>query len=195
MGALYTVCCCRQYFQHDGDEKNAILRVQGGRASESSGSEPSPDCVSGEQQDWNPWKSPQMSTGPVASDRELQVFLSMRNQADKDTEEWEKLNYDIHTLRCARREVSTRWRKILQQLGYEREVESLLCVNKTSSMSSRSLVQARELLHTLMEDTSLFPQGVSPQDRYLFVMDRLVSLDSAEDFITLAKQKYPKREV
>ncbi|TMS06943.1 Melanoregulin [Larimichthys crocea] len=41
----------------------------------------------------------------------------MRDQADTATEEWEKLNYDIHTLRYARREVRARWKKILLQLG------------------------------------------------------------------------------
>lgn len=192
MGALYTLCCCKQYFYHK-DEKNAILRNMG--HSESRENEADEVCHSGAEQDWNPWTSPQVSSGEAEPDRELQVFLTRRNQVDKDTEEWEKLNYDIHTLRYAKREVSARWRKILLQLGYQREVESLLCVNRQSTLSWDRQVQARELLRTLIEDTSLFPRGVFPQDRYVFVMDRLVSLDSAEDFITLAKQKYPKSEV
>ncbi|CAG10110.1 unnamed protein product [Tetraodon nigroviridis] len=50
-------------------------------------------------------------------DRELQTFISMRDQTDQATEEWEKLNYDIHTLRYAQREVHSRWKKILLQLG------------------------------------------------------------------------------
>lgn len=32
-------------------------------------------------------------------------------------QEWEKLNYDIYTLRYTRREVRSRWKKILLQLG------------------------------------------------------------------------------
>ncbi|KAM4608648.1 melanoregulin [Polymixia lowei] len=145
---------------------------------------------------WPTPNSPRISTGGHESDGELQAFITMRNQTDKDTEEWEKLNYDIHTLRYARREVSTRWKKILRQLGYQCEVEALLCVNKQSQLSrdGEHLNRTGELLQQLLDHTSLFLPGTGPQGRYLYVMDRLVSLDSAEDFIRLAKQKYPKTE-
>ncbi|CAB1329166.1 unnamed protein product [Coregonus sp. 'balchen'] len=113
-------------------------------------------------------------------------------------QEWEKLNYDIHTLRYIKREISSRWKKILIQLGYQREVDSLLAVNRqqyrTTLSESDNLNRARELLQTTLDHSSLFPRRVASSDRYLFVMDRLVSLDSAEDFIRLAKEKYPKRE-
>lgn len=130
------------------------------------------------------------------SDRELQAFINMRDQTDKDTEEWEKLNYDIHTLRYARREVRSRWRKILLQLGYQCEVEALLCVNRQSRLSREQDHgdRAAELLQQLLDHTSLFPPGTEHLNRYLYVMDRLVSLDSAEDFVRLAKQKYPQKE-
>ncbi|KAK7168814.1 hypothetical protein R3I93_004959 [Phoxinus phoxinus] len=127
------------------------------------------------------------------SDAELNTFITMRNKADKDTEEWEKLNYDIHSLRCARKEVGTRWKKILLQLGYQREVDSLLTVNRQTVRSDwENVEKARELLRIVSKETSLFPSGLSSNERYVFVMDRLVSLDSAEDFVRLAKKKYPK---
>ncbi|KAF7216075.1 melanoregulin-like [Nothobranchius furzeri] len=130
------------------------------------------------------------------SDRELQAFISMRNQADKATEEWEKLNYDIHTLCYTRREVRSRWKKILLQLGFQCEVDSLLCVNRQSRFSpdQEHLNKATDLLKQLLDHTSLFPTGTEHHNRYLQVMDRLVSLDSAEEFIRLAREKYPKKE-
>lgn len=119
----------------------------------------------------------------------------MRDQADKATEEWEKLNYDIYTLRYTRREVRSRWKKILLQLGYQCEVDALLCVNRQSGFSrdQEHFNKATELLKQLLDHTCLFPPETGHQSRYLYVMDRLVSLDSAEDFVRLAKEKYPKK--
>uniref|UniRef100_A0A3Q3SBH5 Melanoregulin n=1 Tax=Mastacembelus armatus TaxID=205130 RepID=A0A3Q3SBH5_9TELE len=109
--------------------------------------------------------------------------------------EWEKLNYDIHTLCYARREVRSRWKKILVQLGYQCEVDALLCVNRQTQFiqGQEHLNRAAELLKQLLDHTVLFPPGTGHQNRYLYVMDRLVSLDSAEDFVRLAKEKYPKK--
>ncbi|XP_071755977.2 melanoregulin [Centroberyx gerrardi] len=221
MGAAYTACCCHYYLQHNREEKNAILRLKKTRASrppervpsESSDSDPGEESLFGPQPSrrnpWNiqqsqrntvdPWATANRPSAPTMRqelDRELQAFISMRDQADKDTEEWEKLNYDIHTLRYARREVSTRWRKILLQLGYQCEVEALLCVNRQSRLSRdwEHLNRAAELLQQLLDHTSLFPAGAGHHNRYLYVMDRLLSLDSAEDFIRLAKHKYPKKD-
>ncbi|XP_063070495.1 melanoregulin-like [Engraulis encrasicolus] len=139
------------------------------------------------------WSTPRSSTNTdPESDEELQAFIHMRNQTDKASEEWEKLNYDIHTLKCARREISARWRKILLLLGYEEEVDTLLSVNRqTALLESEHLEQARQMLHAIGQESCLFPPGLS-NDRYIFVMDRLISLDSAEEFVRLAKDKYPK---
>uniref|UniRef100_A0A8C7CGJ5 Melanoregulin-like n=1 Tax=Oncorhynchus kisutch TaxID=8019 RepID=A0A8C7CGJ5_ONCKI len=176
-------------------------RTQTSRACMSSHSDPSPgqEGLSWRtEEEWIPWSSPRTSIGDAESDGELQAFITMRNETDTYTEEWEKLNYDIHSLRYAKREISSRWKKILTQLGYQREVDSLLTVNRqllqTTLSESDNLNRARQLLQTTLDHSSLFPRGVASTDRYLFVMDRLVSLDSAEDFIRLAKEKYPKRE-
>ncbi|XP_055767788.1 melanoregulin-like [Salvelinus fontinalis] len=214
MGALHS-CCWRSYCHLDDnlDDKTAVLRydtsktqstrTQNSRASMSSHSDPSPGQEGlswrTEEQEWVPWSSPSNPMGDAESDGELQAFITMRNEADTYTEEWEKLNYDIHSLRYTKREISSRWKKILTQLGYQREVDSLLTVNRqllqTTLSESDNLNRARQLLQTTLDHSSLFPRGVASTDRYLFVMDRLVSLDSAEDFIRLAKEKYPKREV
>ncbi|XP_064803364.1 melanoregulin-like [Oncorhynchus masou masou] len=178
------------------------IRTQTSRACMSSHSDPSPGQEGlswrTEEQEWIPWSSPRTSMVDPESDGELQAFITMRNEADTYTEEWEKLNYDIHSLRYTKREISSRWKKILTQLGYQREVDSLLTVNRqllqTTLSESDNLNRARQLLQTTLDHSSLFPRGVASTDRYLFVMDRLVSLDSAEDFIRLAKEKYPKSE-
>uniref|UniRef100_A0A8C9WQP0 Uncharacterized protein n=1 Tax=Scleropages formosus TaxID=113540 RepID=A0A8C9WQP0_SCLFO len=108
-------------------------------------------------------------------------------------QEWEKLNYDIHTLKCTRREVSSRWKKILWQMGYQKEADALLAVNRQSLLTHvEDSPRARELLDELWQESGLFPQGYSTPDKYLLIMDRLVSLDSAEEFVELAKKKYPK---
>uniref|UniRef100_A0A3P8Y784 Melanoregulin n=2 Tax=Esox lucius TaxID=8010 RepID=A0A3P8Y784_ESOLU len=191
MGALYS-CCWQSYCHQKKEENNYILRhetkaqttlrkhsskKQTSRTSGSSSSDPDQEglCSGTVQDEW-------VSMGGAESDVELQAFIVMRNEADTYTEEWEKLNYDIHTLRYTKREVISRWRKILIQLGYQREVDSLLTVNRQhyrrSLNDSDSLNRAREMLQATVDGSSLFPQGVASSDRYLFVMDRLVSLDS-----------------
>ncbi|XP_074551641.1 melanoregulin [Halichoeres trimaculatus] len=217
MGAKFTICCCH-YLNHSREEKNAILRLRHSTAPRQ------PEVLSSDSSDsddeslfgpyaprrnpWNkqprqrstvePWATtnkPSISPDRRGSDKELQAFISMRNQTDQATEEWEKLNYDIHTIRYARREVRARWKKILLQLGYQCEVDALLCVNRQSRLSpdQENLNKARELLDQLLDHTSLFPPTTGHLNRYLYVMDRLVSLDSAEDFVRLAKVKYPKK--
>lgn len=111
-------------------------------------------------------------------------------------QEWEKLNYDIHTLRYARREVRSRWKKILLQLGetpptikvsamtplhvthlhlpagYQCEVDALLCVRSQSQFShdEEHVTKAGKLLEQLLDHTSLFPAETGHQSRYLCVM-------------------------
>ncbi|CAN9497933.1 unnamed protein product [Ophioblennius macclurei] len=220
MGANLTTCCFRYYVKHNREEKRSILRMRQttiSRPPEHLSSDSS-DCDTEESifgplsSGRSPWRTQQSQTSSAdlwtttnqvsnpyvrrGSDRELQAFITMRNKTDEATEEWEKLNYDIHTLRYARREVRSRWRKILLRLGYQCEVDNLLCVNRQSRFSRdpEHLDKATQLLKQLLDHTSLFPPGAEHQDRYLFVMDRLVSLDSAEDFVRLAKEKYPQKD-
>ncbi|XP_075896219.1 melanoregulin [Nelusetta ayraudi] len=219
MGAKLTACCCHYYLFHSRDEKNAILRVRGSRAPRqppvASGDSSDTETTDGENV-FRPqssreklWSHKLGAAKPRAQggnrpgesptrqglDRELQTFISLRDKTDKATEEWEKLNYDIYTLRYTRREVRSRWKKILLQLGYQNEVDALLAVNKHSRFSreQQHLSKGREQFQQLLQNTSLFPPESGQPSRYLYVMERLVSLDSAEDFVRLAKEKYPKK--
>nr|XP_006636897.2 PREDICTED: melanoregulin-like isoform X1 [Lepisosteus oculatus] len=186
MGLTKMFCCC-WCDTSDKTSGNEALSM-------SSGSDYGSDRKTQRAEDWNLWSSPQDSSHTESDDdRELYNLLIMRNEVDKNTEVWEKLNYDIHTFRYIRREVKARWKKILLKLGFQKEVDTLLSVNKQSTLSdSGNFTKAREYLSKLLEETSLFPKGCEAQERYLIVMDRLVSLDSAEDFLKLAMKKYPK---
>ncbi|KAL4609055.1 melanoregulin-like [Arapaima gigas] len=181
-----SLCCCGHCGHQEGDdgrreEQQAVLRPCGRRHRESFC-----DAGGGEAGRW----SPRAASSP---DGELHAFIALRSQVDENTEEWEKLNYDIHTLKCAGRKVTSRWKKILWQMGYQKEVDSLLAINRQSILiPSEDPSRAAELLCELWRESSLFPEGYHTPDKYLLVMDRLLSLDSAEEFVELAKKKYPK---
>nr|XP_057938714.1 melanoregulin-like [Doryrhamphus excisus] len=211
MGARLTLCCCYSYLKYNTEEKRHFFRMHAAKASkppeplsyDSGCSDTEEECHCGQQyalgMPWDNQQSPRTNTHGASSfrresERELQAFIGMRDQVDKATEEWEKLNYDIHTLHYARREVRARWKKILLHLGYQAEVDALLYVNKQTGLNQdhESLHKATELLIQLLDHTSLFPPGTGHRTRYLYVMDRLVSLDSAEEFVRLAREKYPK---
>ncbi|XP_030614507.1 melanoregulin [Archocentrus centrarchus] len=218
MGAKFTICCCHYYLKHNQEERNAILRMSTTSrppeqlSSGSSDSETQENIFGPPPSKMSQWtnRQSQKSTAdqwtianrpndsPIRQglDGELEALISMRDQTDEATEEWEKLNYDIHALRYAKREVRARWKKILLQLGYQCEVDALLCVHKQNRFSrdEEHLKKATELLAQLLDHTSLFPRGMGHQNQYLCIMDRLVLLDSAEDFVRLAKEKYPKKE-
>ncbi|XP_042535108.1 melanoregulin [Dipodomys spectabilis] len=142
----------------------------------------------------NLWSLPHdVSHTEADDDRMLYNLIVIRNQKAKDSEEWQKLNYDIYTLRQIRREVRNRWKCILEDLGFQREADSLLSVTKLSTMSdSKNTREAREMLLKLAEETNIFPTSWELSERYLFVVDRLIALDAAEEFFKVASRTYPK---
>ncbi|XP_061463701.1 melanoregulin isoform X2 [Rhineura floridana] len=108
--------------------------------------------------------------------------------------EWQKLNYDIYTLRQMRKEVRNRWKRILEDLGFHKEADTLLSVTKRSIVSdSRNMSKAYEILLKLSEETTIFPTSWELSERYLFVVDRLIALDAADEFFRIASVTYPKR--
>ncbi|XP_063284796.1 melanoregulin isoform X2 [Pelobates fuscus] len=145
----------------------------------------------------NLWSSPHdLSHTEAMDDRMLHNWIQTRSQLDKDSEEWQKLNYEIYTLRQARREVRSRWRRILEDLGFQKEAESLLSVTKQSTISNpKNMKRAMELLLRLADDTYIFPTGWDLPERYLYIMDRLVCLDAVDEFFQIAHKKYPKTKM
>ncbi|KYO33498.1 melanoregulin [Alligator mississippiensis] len=145
----------------------------------------------------NLWSAPHDLTHTEADDdRILYNMIVVRNRLDKDSEEWQKLNYDIYTLRQTRREVRSRWKHILEELGFQKEADSLLSVTKLSVVNdSRNTAKAREILLKLSEETNIFPSSWELSERYLFVVDRLIALDAADEFFKIASITYPKRPI
>ncbi|KAM9123744.1 melanoregulin [Pangshura tecta] len=143
----------------------------------------------------NLWSTPHdMSHTEADDDRILYNLIVVRNQLEKDSEEWQKLNYDIYTLRQTRREVRSKWKRILEELGFHKEADSLLSVTKLSIISdTQNMSKAREILLKLSEETNIFPNGWELCERYLFVVDRLIALDAADEFFKMARIAYPKR--
>ncbi|KAM5324409.1 melanoregulin [Glossophaga mutica] len=143
----------------------------------------------------NLWSMPHdVSHTEADDDRILYNLIVVRNQQARDSEEWQKLNYDIYTLRQIRRKVRNKWKRILEDLGFQKEADSLLSVTKLSTISdSENTRKAREMLLKLAEETTIFPAGWQLSERYLFVVDRLIALDAAEEFFKTACRTYPKK--
>ncbi|XP_018424696.1 PREDICTED: melanoregulin-like [Nanorana parkeri] len=141
----------------------------------------------------NLWSSPHdLSHTEAVDDRMLHSWIQTRSQLEKDSEEWQKLNYEIYTLRQARREVRTRWRKILEDLGMLYEKLKLSLSPKSSLNGPKNMKKAMDMLLRLVDETTIFPAGWDLPERYLYIMDRLICLDAVEDFLNIAYKKYPK---
>uniref|UniRef100_A0A8C5PEE5 Melanoregulin n=1 Tax=Leptobrachium leishanense TaxID=445787 RepID=A0A8C5PEE5_9ANUR len=160
----------------------------------------------------NLWSSPHDSSHTDASDdRMLQNWIQTRSHLEKDSEmrnfkdhmrimnyhgphTLKSLNYDIYTLRQARREHYCIATCCLS--GFQKEAESLLTVTKKSTISNpKNIKRAMEFLLHLADDTSIFPTDWDLPERYLYVMDRLICLDAVDEFCYIACKKYPKTKM
>ncbi|XP_051526472.1 melanoregulin-like [Myxocyprinus asiaticus] len=83
----------------------------------------------------------------------------------------------------------------LENMGFMAEAESLLTVSASASYDRmRNAATARTLLQTLHTETSIFNSKEPPPERYLFILDRLIYLDAAEDFMAKARRFYPPKD-
>ncbi|XP_060637430.2 melanoregulin [Anolis sagrei] len=188
LGAWCCACgCCRRERAAALPEKEPLV------------SNNNPYASFGATQAWdedkNLWSAPHdVSHTEADDDRVLYNLIVVRDRLDKDSEEWQKLNYDIYTLRQLRREVRNKWKRILEALGFQKEADTLLSVTKRSIVSdSHNMSKAREILLKLSEETTIFPTSWELSERYLFVVDRLIALDAADEFFRIASVTYPKR--
>ncbi|KAK1159037.1 melanoregulin [Acipenser oxyrinchus oxyrinchus] len=128
-------------------------------------------------------------------DRDLYNLLQRRAKTRRGSQGYRRLSIDIHGKRQVRRDVQERWKMILENLGFHAEADSLLTVSSNCSYASlRHPAATRTLLNTLHHETSVFDRKDAPPERYLFVLDRLLILDAAEDFVGKARLYYPKEE-
>ncbi|XP_067869140.1 melanoregulin [Heterodontus francisci] len=123
-------------------------------------------------------------------DRELYNLLQKRSRTRRGSQGYRRLSFDIHAVRQERRDILEKWKMILEKLGFLAETDLLLNVTSATSYSMRNAPKAKKLLDILAQETSIF-ENKMPAERYIFVLDRLITLDAAEDFLLKAKMYYP----
>ncbi|XP_034396181.1 melanoregulin [Cyclopterus lumpus] len=192
MGSVFKklcCCCCAGDDDDDDDEKQPLLpqdpleyfnqEVQKRRDEET-----------------NLWSEPgDRSHSERPDDRVLYTLLQARTKTRMGSTGYRRLSVDIEAMRDTRREVREKWKTILENLGFMAEADSLLNVSAGASHDRmRNAPAARDLLHTLHTETSVFYSREPPPERYLLILDRLLYLDIAEDFLAKAKRFYPPNE-
>ncbi|XP_043074271.1 melanoregulin [Puntigrus tetrazona] len=147
-------------------------------------------------QETNLWSEPgDPSHSERDDDRALYNLLQCRAKTQRGSQGYRRLSIDIEAMRDMRREVRDKWQMILENLGFMAEAESLLTVSATASYDRmRNAPAARSLLQTLHTETSIFNSKEPPPERYLFILDRLIYLDAAEDFVAKARRFYPPKD-
>ncbi|XP_049925053.1 melanoregulin [Epinephelus moara] len=191
MGAVFMklCCCCCVADDDDDDEKQPLVpqdpleyfnrEVQKRRDEET-----------------NLWSEPgDPSHSERQDDRVLYSLLQARNKTRMGSTGYRRLSVDIEAMRDTRREVRDKWKTILENLGFMAEADSLLTVSAGASNDRmRNAPAARAMLKTLHTETSIFSSREPPPERYLLILDRLLYLDIAEDFLAKAKRFYPPKE-
>ncbi|XP_064177958.1 melanoregulin [Anguilla rostrata] len=147
-------------------------------------------------QETNLWSEPgDPSHSERDDDRELYNLLQKRAKTRRGSQGYRRLSVDIYAVRQVRHGVKEKWKMILENLGFMEEAESLLTVSSTDSYDRmRNAPAARSLLQTLYSETSIFRSKEPPPERYMFILDRLIYLDAADDFVAKARRFYPKGE-
>ncbi|XP_055366704.1 melanoregulin [Betta splendens] len=185
----FCCCCCCTSDSEDDDEKQPLLpedpleyfnrEVQKRRDEET-----------------NLWSEPgDPSHSERDDDRTLYTLLQARNKTRMGSTGYRRLSVDIEAMRDTRREVRDKWKAVLENLGFMAEADSLLTVSAGASLDRmRNAPTARALLHTLHTETSIFSSREPPPERYLFILDRLLYLDIADDFLAKAKRFYPPKD-
>lgn len=183
-------CCCCVGDEENEDEKEPLLP-------------PDPleyfnrEVQKRRDEETNLWSTPgDPSHSERDDDRTLYTLLQARNKTRMGSTGYRRLSVDIEAMRDTRREVREKWKTILENLGFMAEAESLLNVSAgTSHDRMRNAPAARSMLNILHTETSIFNNNKEPPpERYLFILDRLIYLDIAEDFVAKAKRFYPPRD-
>ncbi|XP_007899638.1 melanoregulin [Callorhinchus milii] len=181
---FYQMCCC-SCGEQEPEEKTPIISetlLYFGREAKRRRAEEA-----------NLWSEPQDTSHTERDDdRELYNLLQKRAKTRRGSQGYRRLSFDIHSVRQVRRDVLGKWKMILEVLGFHKEADSLLTVTSTTSYNNlRNPTEAKHLLELLSQDTSIFDNKM-PAERYIFVLDRLIILDIAQDFMMKAKNYYPR---
>ncbi|XP_072298257.1 melanoregulin [Eucyclogobius newberryi] len=184
----FCCCCCCVTDEEDEDEKEPLLP-------------PDPleyfnrEVQKRRDEETNLWSTPgDPSHSERADDRTLYTLIQARNHTPMGSTGYRRLSVDIEAMRDTRREVRDKWKTILENLGFMAEADALLTVSAGASQDRmRDAPAARAMLHMLHTETSIFDNKAPPPERYIFILDRLIYLDIAEDFVAKAKRFYPPR--
>ncbi|XP_036395132.1 melanoregulin-like [Megalops cyprinoides] len=182
-------CCCCCCEENEPEEKGPLLSSETLLYFDR-------EAKKRRDQETNLWSEPgDPSHSERDDDRELYNLLQKRAKTRRGSQGYRRLSVDIHAMRQVRRGVREKWKMILENLGFMAEAESLLTVSTSASYDRmRNAAAARSLLHTLHSETSIFNSREAPPERYMFILDRLIYLDVAEDFVAKARRFYPKGE-
>ncbi|XP_034046360.1 melanoregulin [Thalassophryne amazonica] len=148
------------------------------------------------EEEANLWSEPRdPSHSGRDDDRALYTLIQARSKTRMGSTGYRRLSVDIEAMRDTRREVRDKWKTILENLGFMVEADMLLTVSAGASQDRmHNAPAARTLLQTLHSETSIFNSREPPPERYLFILDRLLYLDIAEDFVTKARRFYPPKD-
>ncbi|XP_026180511.1 melanoregulin [Mastacembelus armatus] len=182
-------CCCCCINDDDDDEKQPLIP-------------PDPleylnrEVQKRRDEETNLWSEPgDPSHSERPDDRALYALLQARNKTRMGSTGYRRLSVDIEAMRDTRREVRDKWKTILENLGFMAEADTLLTVSAGGSHERmRNAPAARDLLQTLHNETSIFDSRAPPPERYIFILDRLLYLDIAEDFLAKARRFYPPKD-
>ncbi|XP_051519539.1 melanoregulin [Myxocyprinus asiaticus] len=182
-------CCCCCCEDDDVEEKRPLLSNETLEYFDR-------EAKKRRDQETNLWNEPgDPSHSERDDDRTLYNLLQNRAKTRRGSLGYRRLSIDIEAMREVRREVRDNWKMILENLGFMAEAESLLTVSASASYDRmRNAATARTLLQTLHTETSIFNSKEPPPERYLFILDRLIYLDAAEDFVAKARRFYPPRD-
>ncbi|XP_029912894.1 melanoregulin [Myripristis murdjan] len=183
-------CCCCCCNDDDDDEEKQTLIPQ----------DPleyiDREAQKRRDQETNLWSEPgDPSHSEREDDRTLYTLIQARHKTRMGSSGYRRLSVDIEAMRDTRREVRDKWKTVLENLGFMAEADSLLTVSASASYDRmRNAPAARSLLQSLHSETSIFNTKDPPPERYLFILDRLIYLDVAEDFVAKARRFYPPRD-
>ncbi|KAG5280107.1 hypothetical protein AALO_G00085040 [Alosa alosa] len=182
-------CCCCCCDEEEEEEKRPIL---GNETLEYFNRE----AQKRRDQETNLWSEPgDPSHSERDDDRTLYNLLQQRAKTRTGSTGYRRLSVDIEAVRDFRREVRDKWKMLLENLGFMAEAESLLTVSSGASLDRmRNAPRSRALLQTLASETSIFSSREPPPERYLFILDRLIYLDAADDFVAKARRFYPPKD-
>ncbi|KAL3986766.1 SH3 domain-containing kinase-binding protein 1 [Sarotherodon galilaeus] len=186
----FCCCCCVADDEEEEDEKQPLVPA-----------DPldyfTREVQKRRDEETNLWSEPgDPSHSERQDDRVLYSLLQARQKTRMGSTGYRRLSVDIEAMRDTRREVREKWKTVLENLGFMAEADSLLTVSAGASHDRmRNAPRARALLHTLHSETSIFNSNKEPPpERYLFILDRLLYLDIAEDFVAKAKRFYPPKD-